>query len=341
VSTASGTSVSGPSAPSTPAPGQPPAAGPLARLRRLDPSSYVVYVGFVAIFVVMSIALHDDGFLGRQNLINILLQTAPVTVMAVGSVFVLSTGEIDLSIGAVVALSALVSAVQLRDHGLVAGIVSGLLTGVVVGLVNGLLVTKLRLPSFLVTLGMMGLCAGLSQRLTQLQAVPSIDVAFNGLFGSGSVAGISTLILWSAAFVLVGHFLYRHTRVGAHVLASGDNVRAARVSGIKVDRIKTGVLVASGLCAAVAGMLYTGRLHGASYTLGSSDLLTVIAAVVIGGTRLFGGRGSVVGALVGSLILGMLNNGLILAGLSDPEQQIVRGLIILVAVALTLREDKS
>ncbi|MCW2618649.1 MAG: transporter permease, partial [Modestobacter sp.] len=203
MSTASGTSVSGPSAPSTPAPGQPPAGGPLARLRRLDPSSYVVYVGFVAIFVVMSIALHDDGFLGRQNLINILLQTAPVTVMAVGSVFVLSTGEIDLSIGAVVALSALVSAVQLRDHGLVAGIVSGLLTGVVVGLVNGLLVTKLRLPSFLVTLGMMGLCAGLSQRLTQLQAVPSIDVAFNGLFGSGSVAGISTLILWSAAFVLV------------------------------------------------------------------------------------------------------------------------------------------
>jgi ribose transport system permease protein len=212
---------------------------------------------------------------------------------------------------------------------------------VVVGLVNGLLVTKLRLPSFLVTLGMMGLCAGLSQRLTQLQAVPSIDVAFNGLFGSGSIAGISTLILWSAVFVLGGHFVYRHTRVGAHVLASGDNVRAARVSGIKVDRIKTGVLVASGLCAAVAGMLYTGRLHGASYTLGSSDLLTVIAAVVIGGTRLFGGRGSVVGALVGSLILGMLNNGLILAGLSDPEQQIVRGLIILVAVALTLREDKS
>jgi ribose transport system permease protein len=341
VSTASGTSVSGSPAPSRPAPGQPPAGGRLQRLRRVDPSSYVVYVGFIAIFLVMSLVLHDDGFLTRQNLINILLQTAPVTVMAVGSVFVLSTGEIDLSIGAVVALSALVSAVQLRDHGLVAGIVSGLLTGVVVGLVNGLLVTKLRLPSFLVTLGMMGLCAGLSQRLTQLQAVPSIDVAFNGLFGSGSIAGISTLILWSAVFVLGGHFLYRHTRVGAHVLASGDNVRAARVSGIKVDRIKTGVLVASGLCAAVAGMLYTGRLHGASYTLGSSDLLTVIAAVVIGGTRLFGGRGSVVGALVGSLILGMLNNGLILAGLSDPEQQIVRGLIILIAVALTLREDKS
>ena len=316
-------------------------SGPLARLRGLEPSSYVVYVGFVGIFLVLSIALHDDGFLTRQNLVNILLQTAPVTVMAVGSVFVLSTGEIDLSIGSVVALSALVSAVELRDHGLAAGVAGGLLTGVAVGLVNGLLVTKLRLPSFLVTLGMMGLCAGLAQRLTNLQAVPSIDVGFNGLFGSGSVAGISTLVVWSAVFVLAGHYVYRHTRTGAHVLASGDNVRAARVSGIKVDRIKTGVLIASGVSAALAGMLYTGRLHGATYTLGSSDLLTVIAAVVIGGTRLFGGRGSVAGALIGSLILGMLNNGLILAGLSDPEQQIVRGLIILIAVALTLREEKS
>jgi ribose transport system permease protein len=324
-----------------PAPGLAASGGLLGRLRRVEASTYIVYVGFVLIFAIMSIALHGDGFLTRQNLLNILLQTAPVTVMSVGSVFVLSTGEIDLSIGAVVALSALVAAVQLRDHGLVAGIAAGLLTGLVVGLINGLLVTKLRLPSFLVTLGMMGLCAGLSQRITQLQAVPSTDVLFNGLFGSGSIAGVSTLIIWSAVFVVGGHYVYRHTRVGAHVLASGDNARAARVSGIKVDRIKTGVLVASGLCASVAGLLYTGRLHGASYTLGSSDLLTVIAAVVIGGTRLFGGQGTVIGAFVGSLILGMLNNGLILAGLSDPEQQIVRGLIILVAVALTLREDKN
>ncbi len=316
-------------------------SGLLARLRRAEPSSYIVYLGFVLIAVVMSITLRGDGFLTRQNLVNILLQTAPITVMAVGSVYVLSTGEIDLSIGAVVALSALVAAVQLQDNGLVVGVLAGLATGLAVGLVNGLLVTKLRLPSFLVTLGMMGLCAGLSQRITQLQAVPSTNVSFNGLFGSGSLAGVSTLILWSAVFVLVGHYVYRHTRIGAHVLATGDNVRAARVSGIQVDRIKIGVLVASGFSAAVAGLLYTGRLHGATYTLGSSDLLTVIAAVVIGGTRLFGGRGTVVGALVGSLILGMLNNGLILAGLSDPEQQIARGLIILVAVALTLREDKS
>lgn len=311
------------------------------RVRHTDPSTYFVYVGIVLIFAVMAIALHGDGFLQRQNLINILLQTAPITVMSVGAVFVLSTGEIDLSIGAVVAFAALISAMQLRDHGLIAAIVSGLAAGAVIGLINGLLITKLRLPSFLVTLGMMGLITGLAQRVTNLQAVPSIDATYNGLFGSGSIAGISTLIVWSAVFVAAGHYIYRHTRVGAHVLASGDNVRAARVSGIKVDRIKIGVMVASSLCAAFAGMLYTGRLHGATYTLGTSDLLTVIAAVVIGGTSLFGGKGTIIGALAGSLILGMLNNGLILAGLTDAEQQTARGLIILIAVALTLRGDKT
>jgi ribose transport system permease protein len=313
---------------------------PWDRLRHADPNTYLIYVGFAAMFAGLAIALHGQGFLAGQNLINILLETAPITIMAVGMVFVLSTGEIDLSIGAVVALSALEAATWL-NHGIVAGIVAGLLTGLLVGVVNGLLVTMLRLPSFLVTLGMLGLVTGVSQRVTNLQAVPTVNVNFNGLFGSGSLAGISTLIWWSVVVVLVGHYVYRHTRIGAHVLAAGDNSRAARVSGIKVDRIKVGVLVTSGLCAALAGLLYTGRLHGATYTLGSSDLLTVIAAVVIGGTRLFGGRGSVIGAVVGSLIIGMLNNGLILAGLSTSEQQIAQGLIILVAVALTLREPKT
>jgi ribose transport system permease protein len=312
-----------------------------SRLRSIDYRNYVVYAGFLLILLVLSVALRNDGFFTQQNLTNILLQTAPITVMAVGTVFVLSTGEIDLSIGSVVALSSLVAATQLRDHGLVAGVAAGLATGVLVGLANGLLVTKLRLPSFLVTLGMMGLVIGVAQRLTNLQAVPSTNELFNGLFGSGSLAGISTLILWSGVAVGLGHYVYRHSRTGAHVLAVGDNPRASRVSGINVDRIKVGALVASGLCAAVAGMLYTGRLHGATYTLGSADLLTVIAAVVVGGTRLSGGRGTIMGALVGSLILGLLNNGLILAGLSVSEQQIARGLIILIAVALTLREDKA
>jgi len=310
-------------------------------LRDLDWRRYVIYIGFVVVFAFFAILLGGQGFLSPNNLLNILSQTATIAVIAVGMTFVISAAEIDLSVGSVAGLSSVVAAIALSHWGLLAGIIGGLAVGLVVGAINGGLVATLGIPSFLVTLGMMGLVTGLAQRVTQLQAVPSVNELYNGLFGSGSLAGISMLIVWSGLAVLAGHYLYRHTRAGAHVLAVGDNVRAARVSGINTDRIKIGVLVASGLCAAIAGMLYTGRLHGATYTLGSADLLTVIAAVVVGGTRLTGGQGTIVGALIGSLILGMLNNGLILAGLSTPEQQIARGLIILIAVALTLREDKS
>ena len=132
--------------------------------------------------------------------------------------------------------------------------------------------------------------------------------------------------------------VFRETRFGAHVLATGDNAQAAGVAGIRTARIRVAVLAISGGCAGLAGLLYAGRLQAAKYTLGESDLMTVIAAVIVGGTALSGGRGSVIGACAGSLLMGMLNNGLILMGLSVSEQMIVRGLIILLAVAVSMRE---
>lgn len=312
-----------------------------ARLRGLDPRAYVVYVAFLLILAFFAITLSDDGFLSSDNLLNIVKQTAPISVMAVATVFVLSAGEIDLSIGSVVACSALVAAVVLRDVGLAAGIAAGLGTGVAVGLVNGLFVTWLRLPSFLVTLATMGLVGGLARAITDLESVAVTDQTFANVFGTGDVGPISSLILWTLGAVVVGHFVYRHRRFGAHVLATGDNAGAARVTGIRVDRVKLAVLVLSATAAALAGLLYAGRLQGANYNLGSSDLLLVIAAVVIGGTRLFGGSGSVVGALVGSLIMGMLNNGLILSGLTASEQMIAQGVLLLLAISLTLREPRA
>lgn len=331
------------SAPAAPVPQ--PSASPAVRLARrvrgADPSAYIVYVGFVLILGFFAVTLQDDGFLTTDNLLNIARQTAPITVMAVGMVFVLSAGEIDLSIGSVVALSALVTAVLLRDAGLLAGILGGLGVGVGVGLVNGLFVTRLRLPSFLVTLATMGLIAGLARTITDLQSVPVIDQGYIDFFGSGEFLGVSSVILWSLAIVAVGHVALRKRRFGAHVLATGDNPQGAQNSGIKTMRVKMAVLVLSASAAAFAGMLYAGRLQGARYTLGEPDLLTVIAAVIIGGTRLFGGVGTVIGALIGSLIMGMLNNGLILMGLSVSEQMIVRGVILLLAISLTLRERRS
>jgi ribose transport system permease protein len=219
--------------------------------------------------------------------------------------------------------------------------VAGLAVGAVVGLINGFFVTFVRLPSFLVTLATMGAVAGVARQISNLQSIPVSNSSFLGIFGSGSLFGIPGLIIWSALAVLVGYLVLRQTRYGAHVLAIGDNVNAARVSGIKVARVKIMVLMGSAMCASLAGLLYAGRLNGARYTLGEADLMTVIAAVIVGGTSLFGGKGTVVGALMGSLLMGMLNNGLILANLSVSQQMIARGLIILIAVSLSLREKRS
>jgi ribose transport system permease protein len=150
--------------------------------------------------------------------------------------------------------------------------------------------------------------------------------------------GLPSLIIWTLVAVAVAYFVYGETRYGAHVHAVGDNPRAARATGIKVLRVRFSVMMLSGILAALAGLLYAGRLNGARYTLGEADLLTVIAAVIVGGTRLNGGSGTILGALTGSLLMGMLNNGLILMGFQPADQMIARGLIILVAVALTLRE---
>ena len=310
-------------------------------LRRVDPRVYVVYVAFALILVFFGITLRHDGFLSSTNLLNIVRQTTPITVMAVGLVFVLSAGEIDLSLGSVVALSSLVAALTLRDHGLALGVAAGLGIGVGIGLVNGLVVTLLRLPSFLVTLATMGLVAGLARWVTDLESVAVVDQTFANVFGSGNVGSVPSLLIWSLVVVVLGYFFFRHTRFGAHVVATGDNAGAALVTGIRVQRVKLAVLVLSGTTASLAGLLYAGRLQSATYTLGESDLLPVIAAVVIGGTRLFGGAGSIVGALVGSLIMGMLNNGLILMGLSASGQMIAQGVILLVAISLTLREPRT
>ncbi|GMA35331.1 hypothetical protein GCM10025876_15350 [Demequina litorisediminis] len=180
-----------------------------------------------------------------------------------------------------------------------------------------------------------------SRATTDLQSVPVLDATFVWLFGSGSLLGIPILVWWTAAAVLAGWHVVRQRRFGAHVLAVGNNERAAQVAGIRVGRVKMAVFIASGMTAALAGILYDGRLGGARYTLGEADLMTVLAAVIVGGTALTGGKASIAGALVGSLLMSMINNGLILAGLSVSQQMIVRGAIILIAVSLSLRARKS
>ncbi|QZA78146.1 ABC transporter permease [Deefgea tanakiae] len=296
---------------------------------------YIIYFVFVGLFVFFSIFLHDKGFLQAGNLMNIARQTAMISIMAVGMTFVLSAAEIDLSFGAVVALSA-VTVALLLPYGMIVAVPAALLVGALCGLINGLFVSKVGIPSFLVTLGMTGIITGITRWVTDLQTIPVDNETFAFIFGSGDIGPISVLFIWMMVIAAGGHVLLRKTSFGKEVLASGGNKISAMYSGINVNRVKLYVLVLNSTLAALAGILYAGRLQSARYTLGESDLMMVIAAVIIGGTSLFGGKGTVIGALIGALIMGMVNNGLVLMGLNVDQQLILRGIIIIFAVTMTM-----
>ena len=300
---------------------------------------YFIYIVFFAILVVFGIVLRGKGFFTGSNLLNIARQTAMISVMAIGMTFVLSTAEIDLSFASIVALSSLTTALTLRyTDSVILAVIVGLATGAIIGLTNGIFVSRVRIPSFLVTLGMTGIITGFARWITQLRSIPVTNKTYNFVFGSGDIGPIPILFVWTIILVTIGEVTLRKTRFGREVLATGGNKQAAFYSGVNVDRIKLAVLTLNGCLAAFAGMLYAGRLHGARYSLGENDLMIVIAAVIIGGTNLFGGKGSVIGSVMGAIIMGMINNGLILMGLSVDQQMIFRGMIIIFAVAFTRGE---
>ena len=295
----------------------------------------IIYFGFVAVFIFFAVTLHDRGFTDPLNLLNIFRQSAIIAVMAVAMTLVLSSGEIDLSVGAVAGLASVTTALAIASGGLVLGVCVGLLTGVAVGVVNGFLSTKLAIPTFLTTLAMMGIATGAAMWISDTRAVPILNQSFIGVFGGGTPLGIPSLLLWMIAAGVLGHITLRHTRFGRQVLSVGGNAIASRYSGVRTARIKMGVLVISSTTAALAGMLYAGRLQSGRFQLGEGDELSVIAAAVLGGTSLFGGRGTVIGSIVGALMIGVINNGLILMSLEYSQQLIARGAIIILAVAIS------
>jgi ribose transport system permease protein len=295
---------------------------------------YVIYAGFVVIFIFFSITLNEKGFLDPNNLLNIVRQTAMIAIMAVGMTFVLSAGEIDLSIGAVAGMTSVTTALAIAKFGLLGGIFGGLLTGIVVGVVNGLLTTRVGIPSFLVTLAMMGIARGSAMWVSNTAAIPILDKNYYFTFGSGNVGPVPVLLIWALVAALIGHVALRKTTFGRKTLATGGSEVAARFTGIKTHDIKMKVLIISAVTAAFAGMLYAGRLRSGRFQLGEGDELSVIAAAVLGGTSLFGGFGSVVGSIMGALMIGLINNGLILMGLEFSQQLIARGVIILLAVTV-------
>jgi len=307
-------------------------------LKRFEWQQNIIYIGFIAVFILFSILLSDSGFSNPNNLLNIFRQTATISIMAVAMTYVIAAAEIDLSIGSVAGLAAVVTAMTINGYGLIPGILAGLAVGALSGAISGGLVAWLKVPSFLVTLGMLGLVVGVARWITASAPVPIADQTYIAIFGGGDLGPIPGLLVWVVVAVTIGAIVMNKTKFGRHVRATGGNLVAAGYTGVKTAKVKFMVLLLSGVTASFAGMLYAGRLQSGRFQWGTGDELSVIAAVILGGTSLFGGRGQVVGSLFGALFIGLINNGLILAGLDVSQQQVVRGAIIILAVALSRKK---
>lgn len=310
----------------------------LSRLKRFEWRQNIIYIAFVAVFLLFAVLLRDSGFTNPNNLMNILRQTATITIMAVAMTYVIAAAEIDLSVGSIAGLSSVVTAMSISSWGLVPGILAGLLVGLVAGAISGGLVAWLKVPSFLVTLGMLGLLVGVARWITASAPIPIADQTYIAIFGGGELGPVPTIFIWVALVVGVGAIVMNKTKFGRHVRATGGNLVAAGYTGVKTARVKFIVLMLSGGGAALAGMIYAGRLQSGRFQWGTGDELSVIAAVILGGTSLFGGRGQVIGSLFGAVFIGLINNGLILMGLDVSQQQVVRGAIIILAVALSRKK---
>ncbi len=290
-------------------------------------SRYAIFVALALECLI--VGLTTDTFFTSANLSNVLRQNAFIAILAAGMTFVILTGGIDLSVGSVVGLSGVVSAGLLSGGaGVFPAIAAGLGIGVGAGIVNGAAVTTLRIPAFVVTLAMMLVVRGAAFKYSDARTITGLPPTFGTLSG-----GVPTAVIMIAVFATAWIVLSR-TPLGRHVYAVGGNVQAAWLSGVRVTRVQMTAYATSGLTAGLAGVLVASRLNAGYPRAGEYYELDAIAAVVVGGTSLFGGRGSIWGTLAGAFFIGILNNALNLYQVSTYDQMIVKGVVLLGATSL-------
>ncbi|CAB3789724.1 ABC transporter permease [Pararobbsia alpina] len=300
------------------------------------------YGGIVCGLVLLCVlfAVLSSNFLTLGNLLNIVLQVSIIAILGFGMTYVLLLGDIDLSVGAVMALVGTIAAfsMQLGLHPALAVVVA-MAAGLVLGLVNGVLTAMLTIPSFIVTVATMGVFRGLAY-ITSAGVPISIDDDRFAALGNATVLGIAIPIWVLVILLAVNHFVLSKTVFGRKAYLAGGNREAALYSGINVRRLRIGIFMISGLMASIGGVLMTSRLYSAQPNAGMGYELDAIAAAVLGGTSLSGGYGTIVGTLIGALIIGVINNGMNLLSVPYFYQLIVKGVVILVAVCIDVQTKK-
>ena len=299
-------------------------------------SKYIILIAIVAEALVF--ALLAPQFLSVDNLINVALSIAITGILAVGMTFVILTGGIDLSIGSVLAVAGIVAAICAKSFetgGVIIGIVAAVAVGMATGLFNGLMVSRFRVPPFVVTLAILTIARGLSfilaERYAGSTSVSDLPASF-AFLGREKIFGLPVPVITMLIVFAVGWFVLRHTRFGRYVYAIGGNAEASYLAGVDVKSVTTWVYVLNGFLVGLAGVTLASRLGAGLANAGLQYELDVIAAVVVGGTSLSGGRGSMVLTFFGAVFIGILNNGLNLAGIDPYLQKIALGAVILIAV---------
>jgi ribose transport system permease protein len=294
-------------------------------------------VGVVAVILIAGAIIEPGSFLTSDNMLNVLRQASVVGVIAIGMTFVIATGGIDLSVGSMVAAASVVGG-QFADSGSAMFVLGALGMGILLGSVNAGAIAYGKVVPFIATLAMFTMARGLALWISDKQPKSIFDLEFVRWFGNGEVIGIPSAAVVFVAVTIIGWLLLNRTRYGRYVVAVGGNREAARIAGINVPRIVFSVYVLAGLCVGIAAVLLSGRLSSASPIVGNLYELDAIAAVVIGGTSLAGGRATIVGTFLGVITFALIFNLLTLMDLAVEIQQVTKGLIILAAVLIQRRE---
>jgi ribose transport system permease protein len=317
----------------TAAAGRLPLSAPSSRIQIQE----YALVGVVAAILIAGAVLEPDAFLTSDNMLNVLRQASVVGVLAIGMTFVIATGGIDLSVGSMVAAAA-VAGGQLADSGSLAFVLGAFAMGVLLGGINAGAIAYGKVVPFIATLAMFTMARGLALWMSDKTPVSLFSLDAVRWFGNGEVAGIPSAVIVFLAVTVLAWVLLNRTRYGRYVVAVGGNREAARIAGVKVPWIVFSVYVVSGVCVAIAAILVSGRLASASPIIGNLYELDAIAAVVIGGSALAGGRATIVGTFLGVVTFALIFNLLTLMDLAVEIQQITKGLIILAAVLIQRRE---
>lgn len=304
--------------------------GVVTRIAQARETGIIVFL--LALCILIGIV--NPIFLSGENLANILRTASYIFLMGIAMTFVLISGGLDLSVASVFALGGVVSSLAVtQGWGAALSVLAGLAVGLVVGVVNGLLVVKFNIPALIVTLGTMYMVRGVVLIVTQGVAIFPLTPEFNTL-GQGELLGIPYVILISVVLAVIAHVVLNYTTYGRAIYAIGGNEETSRLAGINTKFLKGSVYVLTGLAAALSGLIMAGRLNSAQPSVGSGYELLVIAGVIIGGTSLFGGAGTILGTAAGTLLTAVISNGIVLMKISAYWQNLIVGAVIILAVGL-------